>query len=48
MVLSNTNRLATTFRSAPERARSEAFLAESSLPEFCRAIINLNEFAFLD
>lgn len=31
-----------------ERSRSEAFLAQSSLVELCRALLSLNEFAFID
>ncbi|MGE3311583.1 MAG: DUF1553 domain-containing protein [Limisphaerales bacterium] len=31
-----------------EHARAEAYLAESSLAELCRALLNLNEFAFID
>lgn len=34
--------------SAEERQRSEQFLAQSSLVELCRALVNLNEFVFLD
>ena len=52
---SPSSRIHTAFRLALQRpptdtehARSEAFLAESSLPEFCRALLSLNEFAFLD
>jgi hypothetical protein len=34
--------------SPAELRRSETFLAQSSLVELCRALLNLNEFAFLD
>ena len=33
---------------AGERARCLAFLGTHSLAEFCRAILNLNEFAYVE
>jgi hypothetical protein len=33
---------------APEREAAERFLARTSLPELCRALLNANEFAYLD
>ena len=33
---------------AEETARCEAFLARRSLPELCRALLNLNEFVYVD
>jgi hypothetical protein len=34
--------------SARELGRARAFLAESPLPELCRALLNLNEFVYVD
>jgi hypothetical protein len=33
---------------AEERARCLAFLSTHSLAEFCRAVLNLNEFAYVE